>query len=57
MENKDLNQIIEELANEIIENIRANMRSYGVGDGNLAKSLEYENMALEIVVYMENSNK
>lgn len=42
MENKDLNQIIEELANEIIENIRANMRSYGVGDGNLAKSLEPE---------------
>lgn len=42
MENKDLNQIIEELANEIIENIRANMSSYGLGDGNLAKSLEPE---------------
>ena len=42
MENKDLQQVIEDLANEIIENIRSNMSSYGLADGNLAKSLEPE---------------
>lgn len=42
MENKDLQQVIEDFANEIIENIRSNMSSYGLGDSNLAESLEPE---------------
>lgn len=39
MEN-NIETIIDQLADEIIANIRKNMGSYGLGDGNLAKSLE-----------------
>ena len=40
MENKDLQQFIEDFANEIIENIRENIASYGLANGNLYNSLE-----------------
>lgn len=40
MENKDLQQVIEDFANEIIGNIRENIASYGLADGNLYNSLE-----------------
>lgn len=39
MEN-NIKTVMDILADEIIENIRENIASYGVGDGNLAKSLE-----------------
>lgn len=51
MENKDLNQIIEELADEIIENIRENMASYGLGDSRLAESLEPEISSNHLKIY------
>ena len=40
MGNKDLNQIIEELAESIIGNIQENMDKVGLANGNLSRSLE-----------------
>ena len=40
MENKDVKTAIDILADEIIGNIRENMSSYGLSDGNLYNSLE-----------------
>ena len=40
MENKDLQTIIDQLADDIIANIKSNLASYGLANGNLYNSLE-----------------
>lgn len=42
MESKEIQSVIEQFSNELIDNIRENMASYGLGDSRLAQSLEPE---------------